>query len=161
MPLFSRFARIVTALLALTAISLSATLPTNAQNAGPAWQSTIIWAPSLAEAGQALAAHVNQINVSCNVDVDPVVSTNGAGPEGAVYAFVVAWSCPASNTSPSDATWQSAMIWDPTLAGAAAALSAHLNQTDATCRVDVDNVTSTNGAGPEGIVYAFLVTWAC
>lgn len=140
---------------------MTGSLASSAQEPAATWQSTLIWQPTLVDAGNALAAHVNQIDAACNVDVDPVFATNGAGPEGAVYAFQVSWSCPATNANPAGLTWQAAMIWDPTLEGAAAALTSHLNQTEATCRVDVDNVQSANGAGPEGVVYAFLVTWAC
>jgi len=132
-----------------------------AQDAPPSWQSAVIWAPSLEESGVALAEHLNQIDAACNVDIDTIETTNGAGPEGAVYAFLVTWSCPSSNPSPTGSTWQSAMIWQPTLQEAGAALSAHLNQTDATCRVDINDIQSTNGAGPEGPVYAFVVAWAC
>ena len=41
------------------------------------------------------------------------------------------------------------------------ALSELVNQIDAACHVDVDNVVASGGQGPEGPVYAFLVTWAC
>ena len=133
----------------------------SAQEPGASWQSAIIWAPTLTEAGAAIATHVNQIDAACAVDIDPIASTNGAGPEGAVYAFSIAWSCPATNGTATGLTWQSAMIWDSTLEVVAAGLAAHLNQTEATCQVDIDNVQSTNGMGPEGAVYAFLVTWAC
>ncbi|MCA9858191.1 MAG: hypothetical protein KC438_00645 [Thermomicrobiales bacterium] len=127
----------------------------------PSWLSAVIWGPSLPEAGAALAEHVNQIDAACDLDVDVVQATNGAGSEGAVYAFLTTWSCPASNPDPAGATWQSTIIWEPTLQGAGNALAQHLNQTDASCRVDVDDIQSTNGAGPEGPVYAFVVAWAC
>lgn len=152
--------RVVCCLVCLIGIA-SGVPGASAQDAQPTWMSAIIWGPSLQEAGSALSAHVNQIDATCNVDVDVIQSTNGAATEGAVYAFLVAWSCPESNPSANGLTWQSAVIWQPTLEASAAALAEHLNQTDATCRVDVDDIQSTNGAGPEGPVYAFLVTWAC
>lgn len=132
-----------------------------AQDAPPTWLSAVIWAPSLQEAGASLSTHLNQIDAACAVDVDVVQSTNGAGAEGAVYAFLVTWSCPASNSNPAGATWQSAIVWQPTLEASAAALADQLNQTDASCRVAVNDIQSTNGAGPEGPVYAFAVVWAC
>jgi hypothetical protein len=132
-----------------------------AQDAAPTWQSAVIWAPSLQETGAALSEHVNQIDAACTVHVDVVQTTNGAAPEGSVYAFLVTWACPASNPSPTGATWQSAVVWQPTLPEAGTALSEHLNQTDAACRVEVESIQSTNGAGPEGPVYAFIVVWAC
>ena len=70
--------------------------PSTAQAAqeGPAtWNSTMIWRPTLEEAGLALAEWVNQIEASCNVDVDTVTAINGSGPEGDVYAFAVTWAC--------------------------------------------------------------------
>lgn len=154
--------RLALCLACLTAVA-GGVSSTAAQQTEPpaAWLSNVIWAASLPDAGAALAEHLNQIDAACNVDVDVIQSTNGAGPEGAVYAFLVVWACPETNPNPSGLTWQSALIWDPTLEGAGLALAAHLNQTDATCLVDVDDVQSTNGAGPEGILYAFLVTWAC
>jgi hypothetical protein len=36
---------------------------------------------------------LNEIDGSCLVDVDPVTTTSGTGPEGTVYAFIVSWSC--------------------------------------------------------------------
>lgn len=57
------------------------------------WNSTMIWAPTLEEAGLSLAEFVNEIDANCSVDVDPVSATNGDGPEGPVYAFAVTWSC--------------------------------------------------------------------
>ena len=132
-----------------------------AQDTSPIWQSAVIWAPSLPEAGDALAEYLNQIDAACTVDVDVIQSTNGAGPEGAVYAFLVAWTCPASNPNPAGLTWQSTIIWAPNLTDAGTGLAEHLNQMDATCRVDVDSIQSTNGSGPEGPVYAFVVAWAC
>ena len=65
----------------------------SAQTQGGTWNSTTIWRPNLADAGLALAEFVNQIDATCFVDVDPITSTNGAGPEGPVYAFAVTWSC--------------------------------------------------------------------
>jgi hypothetical protein len=53
----------------------------------------MIWRPTLEEAGLALAEWVNQIEASCNVDVDTVTAINGSGPEGDVYAFAVTWAC--------------------------------------------------------------------
>src|SRR5688500_4116015 len=100
-----------------------------AQDAPPTWLSAMIWAPSLQEAGALLSEHLNQIDAACSVDVDVVQATNGAGSEGAVYAFLVTWSCP-SNPNPAGSTWQSAIIWQPTLEAASASLSDHLNQTD-------------------------------
>lgn len=132
-----------------------------AQEAPASWLSTIIWAPSLSETGEALSSHLNQIDAACNVDIDVVQAANGAGPEGAVYALLVTWSCPATNPNPAGSTWQSTVIWEPTLEGSATALANHLNQTDATCRVDVDDIQATNGTGPEGPAYAFVVAWAC
>ncbi len=132
-----------------------------AQEASPAWLSAVVWAPSLQEAGVSLAEHLNQIDAACNVDIDVVQTTNGAAPEGAVYAFLVTWSCPESNPNPSGSTWQSTLIWRPTLEAAGLSLAEHLNGTDAGCRVDVDDIQSTNGIGPEGPVYAFVVAWAC
>lgn len=152
--------RVVLCLVCLVTVG-SAVAGAAAQEASPSWHSTIIWAPSLEEAGASLSEHLNQIDAACNVDVDVVQSTNGSGLEGAVYAFLVSWSCSASNPSPTGSTWQSAVIWHPTLEASAAALADHLNQTDATCRVDINDVQSTNGAGPEGAVYAFVVAWAC
>ncbi len=152
--------RIACCLVCLGALSGGGSSAT-AQDAPPSWLSTIIWAPSLPEAGTGLAEHLNEIDAACNVDIDVVQSTNGATADGAVYAFLVVWSCPESNPNPSGATWQSTLIWQPTLADAGAALAQHLNQIDPGCRVDVDGIQSTNGAGPEGPVYAFSVAWAC
>ena len=64
-----------------------------AQDAPSTWNSTMLWRPTLEEAGIGLAEVVNQIDASCSVDVDPVLPTDGAGPEGTVYAFAVAWAC--------------------------------------------------------------------
>lgn len=125
------------------------------------WNSAMIWQPTLPDAGVALAELVNQIDATCNVDVDPVVATDGSGPEGAVYAFTVTWGCPTGAAEAPTNVWNSALIWQPTLADAGNALATHLNEIDATCSVDVDTVVAANGTGPEGPVYAFLVTWAC
>ncbi len=156
----TRLLRIAVCLICLAALS-GGVHGSSAQEAPASWLSAIIWAPSLPEAGDALSAHLNQIDAACTVDVDVIQAANGSGPEGAVYAFLVTWSCAASNPSPAGLTWQSTVIWEPTLEGAATALANHLNQTDATCRVDVNDIQSTNGAGPEGPVYAFAVAWAC
>lgn len=59
------------------------------------------------------------------------------------------------------AVWNSAKIWQPTLGEAGDALAELVNQIDASCVVDVDPVQASGGAGPEGPVYAFAVTWAC
>lgn len=153
--------RLLLSLLCLAGFG-GASAPVSAQDAAPpVWLSTIIWAPSLPEAGTSLAEHVNQIDAACTVQIDNVQSANGSGPEGAVYAFLVTWSCPESNPNPTGATWQSTIVWQPTLADAATSLTQHLNQIDASCRVEIDPIQSTNGAGPEGPVYAFVVAWAC
>lgn len=132
-----------------------------AQPAAPVWNSTMLWQPSLAEAGDALAGLTNQVDASCSLDVDPAVPTNGTGPEGAVYAFAVTWACPVNESQVGVATWNSAMLWRPTLAESGDALAELTNQIDVSCTVDVDRVVAANGAGPEGPVYAFAVTWAC
>jgi hypothetical protein len=67
--------------------------PAHVQAQSGAWNSTMIWRPTLEEAGLALAEWVNQIDASCDVDVDNVTAINGAGPEGDVYAFAVTWAC--------------------------------------------------------------------
>lgn len=152
--------RVVFCLVCLTTLGGGVSIAA-AQDAPPSWLSTVIWAPSLPDAGAALAEHLNQVDAACGVDIDVIQSTNGAGPEGAVYAFLVVWSCPESNPNPAGATWQSTIIWQPTLPDAGAALAQHLNQIDPGCRVDVDTIQSTNGVGPEGPVYAFSVAWAC
>jgi hypothetical protein len=64
-----------------------------AQDAPPVWFSTVVWRPTLADAAIALAEFVNEIDSSCAVDVDPVMTTSGEGPEGTVYAFAVTWVC--------------------------------------------------------------------
>lgn len=133
----------------------------SAQPAPATWNSAMIWQPTLGEAGDALSALVNQIDASCSVDVDTVTASGGAGPEGAVYAFAVTWACPTGATQPPTSTWNSAVIWRATLGEAGDALSELVNQIDASCSVDVDPVVASDGAGPEGPVYAFAITWAC
>jgi hypothetical protein len=64
-----------------------------AQEASSTWNSTMVWRPTLEEAGIGLAEVVNRIDASCSVDVDPVVPTDGTGPEGTVCAFAVTWAC--------------------------------------------------------------------
>lgn len=132
-----------------------------AQNGEAPWFSNVIWQPSLADSGAAIAEFVNQIDASCSVTVEPVLAANGVGPEGAVYAFAIYWTCPPGTPEVPEATWQSAMIWQPNLADAGIALAEHLNQIPASCRVNVDSIVPSSGSGPEGPVYAFLVTWAC
>ena len=133
-----------------------------ASQAPPAvWNSTAIWQPTLGDAGNALSELVNQIDAACSVDVDNIVVSGGSGPEGSVYAFVVTWACPPGLPEVPVSTWNSAMIWQPTLGASGDALSELVNQIDAACHVDVDNVVASGGQGPEGPVYAFLVTWAC
>lgn len=153
-----RIVLLVAVLFAIAAIPAASTV---AQQDGPTWQANVFWYPSLEESGIALAELVNQIDASCSVDVDPVVAANGSGPEGAVYAFAVTWRCPAGIAETPENTWQSAMLWQPTLADAGNALAELVNQIDAACSVDVDPVVATNGSGPEGPVYAFVATWAC
>jgi hypothetical protein len=63
-----------------------------AQQESATWHSTMLWRPSLVEAGEALAEVINEIDASCSVDVDPVVAPDGAA-EGPVYAFAVTWTC--------------------------------------------------------------------
>ena len=53
---------------------------------------------------------------------------------------------------PEIATWNSAMVWRPSLLEAGEALTELVNQIDALCSVDVDAVVTTNGRGPEGPV---------
>lgn len=132
-----------------------------AQASEATWNSAMLWEPTLAGAGEALAGLVNQIDASCSVDVDSVMTTNGADPQGSVYAFAISWTCPATAEETSGSGWNSAMIWQPTLTEAGEALAALLNEIDASCSVDVDPVQAASGAGPEGPVYAFAVTWAC
>ncbi len=132
-----------------------------AQTTAAVWNSSMVWAPSLQETGDALAGLVNQIDAACVVDVDPTVATNGAAVDGTVYAIAVTWACPPGSVQGSGETWQSAMLWRPTLPETGDALAELVNQIDAACIVDVDRVVATNGAGPEGPVYAYAVTWAC
>src|SRR5690606_16204544 len=94
--------------------------PVSAAQQPPAtWLSTVIWQPTLADAGIALAEFVNQIDATCSVDVDPVMAANGTGPEGSVYAFAVTWACPPGAAQAGVSTWLSTMIWRPTLEEAA------------------------------------------
>lgn len=125
------------------------------------WNSATLWFPSLAETGDGLAGLLNQIDGSCSVDADTVLPTNGATSEGTVYAVSVTWACPATDASASGATWNSSTLWYPTLAETGDALAELTNQIDASCVLDVDRLVAANGAGPEGPVYAFIVTWAC
>lgn len=85
------------ALVAAVAFGLgqrNAAAPVSAAQAEPAtWYSTMMWRPTLEEAGIGLAEILNQIDARCIVDVDPVTATNGQGPEGPVYAFSITWSC--------------------------------------------------------------------
>lgn len=155
-----RHARLVFLVVLLFTLGLGGAVSANAQD-GPVWNNATIWQPSLADAGVALADLVNQIDASCNLDVDPVVATAGSGPEGAVYAFTVTWGCPNGASETPENVWNSAVIWQPTLLDAGNALAEHLNQIDARCNVDVDTIVAANGVGPEGPVYAFAVTWAC
>lgn len=64
-----------------------------AQDEPATWNSTMVWRPTLAEAGEGVAEIVNQIDARCDVDVDPIQATNGEAPEGPVYAFVITWTC--------------------------------------------------------------------
>ncbi len=64
-----------------------------AQDGSGTWNSTMIWRPTLEETGLALAEWVNEIDASCNVDVDNITAINGNGPEGDVYAVAVTWAC--------------------------------------------------------------------
>lgn len=127
----------------------------------PIWFSNVLWYPSLEEAGLGLAEMANQIDAGCNVDVDPVESTNGAGVDGPVYGFAVNWNCQPGSAPFGVDTWYSTMLWRPTIADTGIALAEVLNEIDGSCTVDVDAVTASNGAGPEGPVYALAVTWAC
>lgn len=131
------------------------------QEQAPTWMSNVLWYPSLDEAGVGIAEFVNQIDASCDVDVDPVTSTNGSGPDGTVYGFAVSWTCRAGVAPAGVDSWYSTMLWRPTIADTGIALTEVLNEIDGSCTVDVDPVNASNGAGPEGPVYAFVVTWAC
>ena len=64
-----------------------------AQEPAQTWNSTMVWRPTLEEAGIGLAEIVNQIDARCVVDVDPVQATTPDTPEGTVYAFSVTWAC--------------------------------------------------------------------
>jgi hypothetical protein len=125
------------------------------------WFSNVLWYPSLEEAGIGLAEIVNQIDAACNVDVDPVTSTNGAGSDGPVYGFAVSWNCLPGSAPFGVDSWYSTMLWRPTIADTGIALAEILNQIDGSCTVDIDPVLASNGSGPEGPVYALAVTWAC
>ncbi|CAN5821585.1 hypothetical protein BH20CHL2_BH20CHL2_12920 [soil metagenome] len=146
------------ALVAMAVVNLGQR-STSAQPPPAVWNSAMVWQPTLEDAGFALSDLVNQIDASCTVDVDTAVASNGAAPDGPVYAFAITWSCPTGGAGVS--TWQSAMLWRPTLEETGNALAELVNQIDASCIVDVDRVVATNGAGPEGPVYAFAITWAC
>ena len=152
------FAAIIMTIADIDQERASRTAAAASQN-GNVWNSTMLWYPTLSEAGDAIAGLLNQIDATCSLDVDPVQATNGAGPEGTVYAFSVNWACPSEGLSGS--VWQSSMFWYPTLGEAGDALAAQMNMIDAACATDIDSVQATNGVGPEGTVYAFLVTWAC
>lgn len=78
---------------AVYAFAVNWACPFGASDSGNVWQHTMLWYPTLGEAGQALSDLLNGFDAECAVDVDPVVSTNGSGPEGAVYAFAVTWAC--------------------------------------------------------------------
>ncbi len=132
-----------------------------AQEQPAAWMSNVLWYPSLEEAGLGVAEFVNQIDASCDVDVDPVESTNGNGADGAVYGFAVSWTCRPGVAPAGVDSWYSTMLWRPTIADTGLALSEVLNEIDGSCTVDADPVVASNGNGPEGAVYAFIVTWAC
>ncbi len=162
-----RISFLVLALLVLSAVAAMSPAggvgPSRAVAQDPAnvWLSAMVWSPTLEESGLALADVVNQIDATCNVDVDSIGSTGGAGPDGAVYAFAINWNCPASASQQGLDSWYSTMLWRPTLSEAGQALAEIVNQIDGSCIVDVEPVASTNGAGPEGSVYAFAVTWGC
>lgn len=132
-----------------------------AQTEPPVWFSQVLWYPSLEEAGIGLAELVNQIDAACEVDVDPVASTNGGGSDGPVYGFAVAWTCLPGGASFGAGTWNSTTLWRPTIADTGLAMTEILNEIDGSCVVDVDSVSASNGAGPEGPVYALTLTWAC
>jgi plastocyanin len=123
------------------------------------WLSSMVWRPTLEEAGIAIAEVVNQIDASCTVDVVPAAAASGAAPEGPVYAFAITWACPAAAAG--TGTWGSVMLWRPTLEEAGIALAETVNQIGGSCPLDVDPIETANGPGPEGPVYAFVVTWGC
>lgn len=139
----------------------SGSSPAKAAQPSATWNSAMVWEPTLAGSGEALAGVINQIDASCSVDVDSVMTTNGADPQGSVYAFAISWTCPGDPAEMSGAGWNSALLWRPTLAESGDALAEILNEIDASCSVDVDSVVAASGAGPEGPVYAFAITWAC
>lgn len=64
----------------------------SAQDAG-VWMSQTVWRGNLADAAIAVTEVVNEIDGRCLVDVDPISTTSGVGPEGTVYAFIITWSC--------------------------------------------------------------------
>ncbi|MGD9712500.1 MAG: hypothetical protein AB7V46_10590 [Thermomicrobiales bacterium] len=132
-----------------------------AQEPPPTWFSNVLWYPSLEEAGLGIAELLNQIDAACAVDVDPVRSSNGAGADGPVYGFTVAWSCQPGVAAAGIDSWYSTMLWRPTIADTGLALSEVLNEIDGSCTVDADPVLASNGSGPEAPVYAFVVSWAC
>ena len=107
-----------------------------------------------------LSETLNQIDGSCSVDVDAVTASNGAGPEGPVYAYVVTWAC-RSGAPAASGPWLSNMVWQPTFADAGIALAELLNQIEATCTVDVDDAISTNGVTADGPLVGFAVSWSC
>jgi uncharacterized cupredoxin-like copper-binding protein len=125
------------------------------------WMSEVLWRPTLAEAGNALAELLNQISVSCEVDVQPLVATAGPGPEGPVYAFAVAWGCHPNRPDIGDGVWTGSLLWYSLLSDAAVALAEELNTIPNSCFVDVDPVTATGGAGADGSVYAYAIIAAC
>lgn len=104
---------------------------------------------ALSRGGERPPGLTNQVNASCSLDVDPAVPTNGATPEGAVYAFAVTWVCPVNVSQVGVATWNSAMLWRPTLAESGDALAELTNQIDVSCTVDVNRVVAASGAGSE------------
>ena len=60
---------------------------------GGIWMSQTVWRGNLADAAIAVTEVLNEIDGACLVDVDPVTTTAGTGPEGTVYAFVISWTC--------------------------------------------------------------------
>jgi hypothetical protein len=60
---------------------------------GGVWMSQTVWRGNLADAAIAVTEVLNEIDGACLVDVDPITTTSGNGPEGTVYAFIVSWSC--------------------------------------------------------------------
>ncbi|MEZ4500769.1 MAG: hypothetical protein R2839_12030 [Thermomicrobiales bacterium] len=104
-----------------------------AQTEPPVWFSQVLWYPSLEEAGIGLAELVNQIDAACEVDVDPVASTNGGGAT-AVYGFAVAWTCLPGGAPFGAGTWNSTTLWRPTIADTGLAMTEILNEIDGSCR---------------------------